>query len=106
MLVGPAYDIVDYADNIKYWEPPFASEALDENEKNRILQNVKFVLEKVDTRWIYRNQFVVTGPGIAQVATRVICSRVTRSACTRFQFTLSPSKSSPQTLWLIVSCPL
>lgn len=46
MLVGPTYDIIVYTDSIRQWEPPFQKDRLDENEKNRILQNVRSDLEK------------------------------------------------------------
>jgi hypothetical protein len=46
MLVGPTYDIVIYKDSIASWEPPFESESLTAEEKERILANVKAHLER------------------------------------------------------------
>lgn len=46
MLSGPTFDIVIYKDSIKGWEPPFSSDPVDDNEKRRIIENIKSDLEK------------------------------------------------------------
>lgn len=51
MLVGPSFDIVIYESSIQFWDPPFEFETLNDEEKKRILKNIKSKLEpryKVD----------------------------------------------------------
>jgi len=45
MLAGPTYDIVIYKDSIDSWEPPFESEKLSDDDKERIIKNIISELE-------------------------------------------------------------
>ncbi len=45
MLVGPT-DIVIYTDSINSWEPPFDKERFSDEDKSRIIENIKNDLEK------------------------------------------------------------
>jgi len=51
MLAGPRFDMVVYTDSVKQWCPPNDKQALSENEKKMIIDDIKVQLKNLKIDW-------------------------------------------------------